>query len=434
MDLFGWLRRSQPRAVQPQAATTSTLSNPAQWFLNWATGGVTPTVPPQQAWRIGAVMNCVALRSRVISSLPLPVYQRQTDGSRVRVPWFTPYQILNTAPNPWMNPASFWQAMISNLDVYGNAYAEIEWSEKGNPASLAAGLWPIPATLVDMRRNEKTHDIEYIVSQVDTVIPRQSMIHLRAFSFDGITGVSRLAAAARAVGLANSTEEHGANWYNNGATPSGVLKYPGVLSEEAAKRLTDSWRGQHGSLSRSARTALLENGIDYQPITISPADAQFLEVRKYSAGQIAALYGVPARLVGAHDGPVGWGSVEQETLEWVKYGLTADLVGIEQELRTKLLKGSDVYYAEFNLDALLRGDIKGRMEANAIAWEHGALTTNEWRARENMGPTSDNLGDVRFVPLNYAPVSRVNDLIDARIDAGNAGNEPKPEQPGGSKR
>jgi HK97 family phage portal protein len=437
MDFFGWLRKQvQPRAAAPNNAT-STLSNPAAWLLNaFGVSSTTPTIAPEQAWRVGAVMNCVDLRARVIGSLPLPIYQRQPDGTRVKVPWFTPYRVLVQAPNAWMAPSGFWRTMVTNLDVFGNAYALIEWSVPDDPNSLASGLWPIHAQMVTPQRNKETRDIEYLItsSAGTVVVPKESMIHLRAFSFDGVMGVSKLTAAARAVGLAFSTEEYGSNWYNNGGVPSGVLEHPGVLSDEAAKRLAESWTSTYGSLSKSARTAILEEGTKYHPITVSPAEAQFLEVRKYSAGQIAALYGVPARLVGAHDGPVGWGSVEQETLEWVKYGLTPDLVAIEQELATKLLKGSTVYYPEFNLDALLRGDIKGRMEANSIAWEHGALTTDEWRARENMGPTADGQGGVRYIPLNFTPADRMDDLIDARVAAGNPSNTATPEAPGSPRR
>jgi HK97 family phage portal protein len=416
---MGLWARLTDKFWRPRAADT-TLRNPAAWLQSWF-GTTTPTVSANEAWRIGAVMNCVALRSRVIASLPCNIYRRLPDGQRERVPWLSPARALSRQPNPWMTPPVFWQAMVTNLDVYGNAYAEIEWDRPGDPSSLAVGLWPIPAAMVDCRRNRDTGTIEYEVAAARVTLPMESVVHLRAFSFDGVTGISKLTAAARAVGLAYSTEEFGANWYTNGGVPSGVLEHPGTLSETAAKRVRDGWYGTHGSLQKSQRLAILEEGMKFAPVTVSPEQAQFLQVRKFSAGQIAALYGVPARLIGAHDGPVGWGSVEQETLDWVKYGLAPDLAAFEAELNLKLLKASDTYYTKFNVDALLRGDAKSRAESLAVQWEHGVITTNEWRALEDLGPVADDNGDKRYVPLNFAPA----DQADA-IRAAN-GNDAVPE-------
>lgn len=431
LDLFRGFTR--PRTA-PQGLATSTLRNPASWLLQaFGISTTTPSVSTEEAWRVGAVFACIALRSRVIGSLPCAVYQKQPDGSRVKVgSYFSPGRAISKAPNPYMPPNTFWQGMIANLDTYGNAYAEIEWMNEGDPNSLAVGLWPIPAKFVSVQTDSDTGRVTYEILPIHRVLQKESVLHLRTFAFDGLNGVSRLQAAAKTVGLAYQTEEYGANWYNNGGVPSGVLEHPGTLSPAAADNLRNSWQGMHGSSARSARVAILQEGMKYNPITVSPADAQFLEVRKYSSAAIAALYGVPARLIGAHDGPVGWGSVEQETLEWVKYGLTPDLVAIEQELNTKLLKNSDTYYAHFNLDALLRADMKSRSEALAVQWEHGIVTANEWRALEDMGPVADGMGDVRHVPLNFCPANREEDLIDARIAKGDTSAQSEP--PGSARR
>jgi HK97 family phage portal protein len=301
--------------------------------------------------------------------------------------------------------------------LHGNAYAEIQWQGPDMPAYL----WPIPAQLVEARRTDdprtaKGGGVEYLLPSLKIKIAPENMIHIKGFTLDGLTGLSKITSAARTVSLADSTESYGDNFFANGGMPSGVLKMPAGqrLSPDSAKRLRESWNASYGTLTNSQRVAVLEDGVEFAPVTISPKDVQFLEVRRFSAGQIAALFGVPARLVGANDGPVGWGSVEQETLEWTQFGLTPDLVQAEQEIRYKLLGGSGAYYAKFNLDGLLRADIKTRMEAHAIAWQHGALTVDEWRAMEEMGPVATD-GGRRFVPANFVPADRIDDLIDARV-------------------
>jgi HK97 family phage portal protein len=206
-----------PPALHPQAAATSGLRNPASWLLNaFGISSTTPSISAEESWRVGHVFACIALRSRVIGSLPCAVYQRQPDGSRVKIgPYFSPGRAISKAPNPFMPPNVFWQGMIANLDVYGNAYAEIQWMEEGDPNSLAVGLWPIPARCMSVTTDADTGQVTYEILPTHKRLPNESVLHLRTFAFDGLRGISRLQAAAKTVGLAFQTEEYGANWFNN---------------------------------------------------------------------------------------------------------------------------------------------------------------------------------------------------------------------------
>ena len=419
--LLTWLRT--PLFVRGSASPDrATLREPSGWLVDLLTSR--GKVAAARAYTIGAVMNCVDLRSRVMGTLPLHVYQMQPNGQSRRADWMKTAQLFRSRPNPWMNPSTFWRVMWANYDLHGNAYAEIQWGEDGLPAFL----WPIPAQLVEVKPTNEANraanpsGIDYNIPTFKTTLKAENVLHLKGFSTDGLVGLSKITSAARTVGLADATETYGDNFFANGGMPSGTITLPKPLSPDAAKRLRESWTASYGTLTNSQRVAVLEDGAEFKPITVSPRDVQFLEVRKFSAGQIAALYGVPARLVGANDGPVGWGSVEQETLEWTQFGLTPDLVQAEQEIRYKLLGGSDTYYAKFNLDGLLRADIKTRMEAHAIAWQHGALTVDEWRGMEEMGPVDD--GSRRFIPANFVPADRVDDLITARVQKGDPPGSP----------
>jgi HK97 family phage portal protein len=412
MKFLPWLKQAiRFRAASPNRVT---LREENTWLTQLWTGGGS-SINTGNAHRVGAVLNAVSLRARVVGTLPCHVFERQRDGSRKRMTLLNTSRLLTVRPNPRMSPATFWQTMWHNYDIYGNAYAEIQ---RDTATGFPVGLVPIPAKLVEVKgSSEDLSALEYHVRLpgARVVLPMRDVLHLKGFCFDGLLGLSKISLAARTVGLANNTETYGENFFANGGLPSGVLSHPGTLGKEAAERLSASWKAAYGTLTASQRVAILEEGMKFDAITVPPADVQFLEVRKFSATQIAALFGVPARLIGANDGPVGWGSVEQETLEWVMFGLQPDIIQCEQEINHKLLDSSDTFYAEFNLDGLLRADIKTRMEANAIAWEHGTLTTDEWRQRENLGPVGDGQGARRFIPMNYTPADRVDDVINARV-------------------
>lgn len=390
----------------------ATLTQDSGWLINaWGGGG--GAVSPATAMRIGAVLACVRLRGRVMSSLPCIVYKREADGTRTRASYMNTYKLVKGNPNPRMNAALFWQVMWANYDLYGNAYAEIQRDAAGLPAYL----WPIPAKLVQPRSADgNTGEIDYLIPTYKVKIRSRDMLHLRGFTLDGINGLSAISVAAHTFGLAHATEEYGQKFFLNGGNPKGVLEHPQSLSPEAKQRISDDWESKYGTMSTTQRTAVLQEGMKYTAVTVSPKDVQFLDVRKYNSAQIAAEFHVPARLIGANDGPVGWGSVEQQTLEWSMFGLTPDLVQAEQEINDKLLDNSDNFYAEFNLDALLRADMKTRQEALAIQWEHGAIDTDEWRAMENRGPVKDGDGKRRFLPMNYVPADRVDDVINARAN------------------
>ena len=196
---------------------------------------------------------------------------------------------------------------------------------------------------------------------------------------------------AAVIGIALATEEYGAAFFKNGARPGGVLEHPGVLKDPS--KLRESWHAVYGGTMNTGRIAVLEEGVKYQQIAIPPEEAQFLETRKFQIDEIARLYRVPPHMVGDLE-KSSFSNIEQQSLEFVKYTLNPWVVRWEQSLQKALLtdKERKDYFIRFNVDGLLRGDYKSRMEGYAIGRQNGWLSANDIRSLEDMNPIESTEG------------------------------------------
>ena len=224
-----------------------------------------------------------------------------------------------------------------------------------------------------------------------TVILKPSdVLHIPGLGFDGLVGYSPIAMAKNAIGLAIATEEYGAKFFANGATPGGILEYPGTVKNPEAVR--ESWtKGFSGN--NSHKVAVLEEGMKYTPISISPNEAQFLETRKFQIDEIARIFRVPPHMVGDLE-KSSFSNIEQQSLEFVKYTLEPWIVRWEQSINRALLSDSEkaAYFVKFNVDGLLRGDYQSRMNGYATARQNGWMSANDIRELENLDLIPPELG------------------------------------------
>ena len=208
-----------------------------------------------------------------------------------------------------------------------------------------------------------------------------------------MTGVQTCALpilAKNAVGIALATEEYGATFFANGATPGGILEHPGVVKDP--ERLRQSWQSQFGQ-KNSHRVAVLEEGMTFHQMTIPPEEAQFLETRKFQIDEIARIFRVPPHMVGDLE-KASFSNIEQQSLEFVKYTLNPWVIRWEQALHKALLtdKEKGEYFVKFNVDGLLRGDYQSRMNGYAIGRQNGWFSANDIREMENLNPIPDEEG------------------------------------------
>jgi HK97 family phage portal protein len=209
--------------------------------------------------------------------------------------------------------------------------------------------------------------------------------------FDGLVGYSPIAMAKNAVGLAIATEEYGAKFFANGAAPGGVLEHPGTIKDP--QKVKESWNAAYQGSANSHRIAVLEEGMKYQPIGISPEQAQFLETRKFQINEIARIFRVPPHMLADLE-KSSFSNIEQQSLEFVKYTLDPWVVRWEQSMCRALLSDSEkpTVFIKFNVDGLLRGDYSSRMNGYATARQNGWMSANDIRELENLDRIPAELG------------------------------------------
>ena len=293
---------------------------------------------------------------------------------------------------------------MSHLLLWGNAYAQILRDGRGH----VLGLYPLLPDKMEVSRDSRTGEIYYTYTRSTEENPsfkdkeqirlrREDVLHIPGFGFDGLVGYSPIAMAKNAIGIALATEEYGAAFFKNGARPGGVLEHPGVLKDPS--KLRESWHAVYGGTMNTGRIAVLEEGVKYQQIAISPEEAQFLETKKFQIDEIARLYRVPPHMIGDLE-KSSFNNIEQQSLEFVKYTLNPWVVRWEQSLQKALLtdKEREEYFIRFKVDGLLRGDYKSRMEGYAIGRQNGWLSANDIRSLEDLNPIeSEEGGDLYLI-------------------------------------
>jgi HK97 family phage portal protein len=231
------------------------------------------------------------------------------------------------------------------------------------------------------------------------------ILHLRGLSTSGLVGRSLVTDASDIIDTAHSAQVYGRTLLDNGATPALVLKHPQVLDEEAALRLKESWRAAYGGARKAGGIAVLEEGMSLDTLSMSNEDLQLLETRKFTRSEIAALFRVPAHMIGDMERST-FSNIEHQSIEFVQHCIRPWAVRFEQVLHATLLSDTPQqkrsYFFEFQIDGLLRGDIQSRYQAYQVGRQAGFLSINDIRRLENLDPVAG--GDDYLEPLNMQPV------------------------------
>jgi HK97 family phage portal protein len=232
----------------------------------------------------------------------------------------------------------------------------------------------------------------------------EEVLHIPGLGYDGLIGYSPIAMAKNAIGMSMAAEEYGSTFFANGATPSGLLEHPGVVKDP--EKLRQSWHAQFSG-KNSHNVAVLEEGMTYKPMSISPNEAQFLETRKFQIDEIARIFRVPPHMVGDLD-KATFSNIEQQSLEFVKYTLDPWVIRWEQAMHRALLSEDEKkdFFFKFNVEGLLRGDYASRMSGYATARQNGWMSANDIRQLDNMDQIPPELGgDLYLVNGNMVPLT-----------------------------
>ena len=401
MGIFSGLFRSRDK---PQNRTTGSAYS---FFFGSSSAG--KRVNERSAMQMTAVYSCVRILAEAVAGLPLHLYRYKEDGGKEKGIDHPLYLLLHDEPNPEMSSFVFRETLMTHLLLWGNAYAQIIRNGKGE----VIALYPLmPNRMVVDRDTKGRLYYQYTTSTEDaptmkgvTVnLPPSDVLHIPGLGFDGLVGYSPIAMAKNAIGMAIACEEYGAKFFANGAAPGGVLEHPGTIKDP--QRVRESWQSTFGGSGNSNKIAVLEEGMKYTPIGISPEQAQFLETRKFQVNEIARIFRVPPHMVGDLE-KSSFSNIEQQSLEFVKYTLDPWVIRWEQSIMRALLSPEEKtqYFVKFNVEGLLRGDYQSRMNGYAIGRQNGWMSANDIRELENLDriPAEEG-GDLYLINGNMLPL------------------------------
>lgn len=427
--------------TRDKPVTNRTAGSAYSFFMGGSSSG--KNVNERTAMQMTAVYACVRILSEAIAGLPLHLYRYAEDGSKTKAIDHGLYSLLHDEPNPEMTSFVFRETLMTHLLLWGNAYAQIIRNGKGE----VLALYPLMPNKMQVDRDDNGH-LYYTYSrskeeanakdnESSVKLSPYDVLHIPGLGFDGLVGYSPIAMAKNAIGMAMACEEFGAKFFANGASPSGVLEHPGILKDPAKVR--DSWNAAYGGSANSHKVAVLEEGMKYSPISISPNEAQFLETRKFQINEIARIFRVPPHMVGDLE-KSSFSNIEQQSLEFVKYTLDPWVIRWEQSLSRALFSPDEkhTYFFKFNVEGLLRGDYQSRMTGYATARQNGWMSANDIRELEDLDRIpADEGGDLYLVNGNMLPLEKAGAAYERKSNTEENQNEDEKvlgvQEPGGGR-
>lgn len=357
-------------------------------------------VTEQTSLGMPAVWRAVNLLAGTVASLPLHAY-RSSEGGRTVQTTGRAASLLET-PHPDMTRFELWETVMAHMLLWGNAYLWLGRNQLGQVVEL----WPIHPSRVKVGRTSETGRKVYQIDGGEREHDDSSILHLPAFGYDGVCGVSPIRIAREGIGLALAAEEYGARLFGSGSLATGLLQTEQRLTPDQADILQERWKTKRAGLKSAHETIVLDRGATFTQLTIPPGDAQFIESRRFQISEVARMFGVPPHMLMDTEKSTSWGTgIEQQGIGFVVYTLRPWLTRTEQRI-TRVLKPEPVY-AKFAVEGLLRGDSASRLAFYKGMWEIGALNTDEVRALEERGPVEG--GDVRYRPLNMGTLGSSDD-------------------------
>ena len=398
MGLKEWLSirnpRDAPKKELPEI-TDNVRDSGGIFVFGMSSSG--ENVDEKSALQIATVYACVRLLAESVAALPLHLYRITESGSGKEKATDHPlYKLLYRQPNAEMTSFSFREAIMMHLLLWGNAYVQIIRDGKNG----VVGLYPLLPENVEVDRADNG-EIYYIYhaytdetpgeNNKDIYFGRDEILHIPGLSFNGLVGFSPIAMMKNSLGTTIAVEKYGSSFFRNGAQPSGVLEHPGVLKNP--EKIRENWANVYGGAGNAHKVAVLEEGMQYKPISLPPEDSQFLSTREFGVEEICRIFRVPPHMVQDLKRAT-YSNIEHQSIDFVQHTLMPWLTRIEQAIIKDVLieEEKDQYFPKFNVDGLLRGDYQSRMNGYAVGFSNGFLSPNDIRSLENMDLIPADMG------------------------------------------
>ena len=397
--------RSVVSAKRGRRESLGGIANGESALVNWlgsapAASGI--NVDENVALSMTAVFCAVRRIAQSIARLPLHTFFRNDSGVQRKAKEHPCYRLLWLQPNPLQTAFEFWELMIVNLLVRGNAFAEIQRDMSGKPIAL----WWLRADRVRivMLDGEPFYAYTY-PDGYQAVFDRDHMLHIPGFSINGLVGLNTIQVMRESLGLTAALEAFAALFFGNGANTSGVIKYPGKIDGDVKALIRKQIEDQYGSIQNSHRTMVLDQGMEWEQRGLSPEDAQALQSRTFQITEVARIWDIPPHMLAELTRSTN-NNIEQQSLEFVLYCIGPVVARLEPRIMISLFDAKDIdsgYYVKFGLDALLRGDIAARGTFYQTMWQIGCYSQDKILELEDQPPLANGAGAKTWVPVNYMP-------------------------------
>lgn len=366
------------------------------------------TITASTALKVSAVIRCVDVVAKTMASLPLNLYQTTANGKEKAEKHYL-YKLLYRLPNPETTSYEFWHMYIYNLMLTRGAYAKIVRDRNG----FIKSIWNIPTANVSKYFNNVNSERFIVVSlganKTETLREGEFMYTPGLRFNSSIDPENPVHIASDVLGLTMALNGYAKDFFENGSNLGGFIESPDSLSDTAYERFKESWQATYQGILNQHKIGFLEDGMKFTQLGRNPNESQALESRKFEVAEICRMFGVPPHKVFDLDRAT-FSNIEHQNIEYVQESITPMAVRIEQTIYKDLLtvKEQETYYAKFNVNGLLRGDLAARTVYYHNARQDGWMNANEIRALEDMNliPAEDG-GDVYAINGNMIPLTSV---------------------------
>lgn len=356
------------------------------------------TVTFDSAMTVSAFWASSRLLTEAMASMPIRCYKREADGSRSIATNYRLWRTLNYTPNRYQTRTEFLESLMLNLVTSGNAYIYVD-KNKTNFMPLMSAQMDVKLSVGGVKSYEYKQ-----LNGMKSTYKEADIWHIKLFG-NGIIGMSPLGFARQSLGISIAADSRIGKLAKNGGKTSGLLTSEAVLTDvqrgQLRKNMQDIAAGDTDTLK------ILEAGLKYQQINLSPQDMQLLESRRFQLEDVARFMGVPSVLINDTAGSTVWGSGVQQIISgFYKLNLRPYAERIESSLKRFIMPPGDWdnYDIEFDFDSLLRPDRETRIKTNGTAINSGQMTPNE--ARNDEGKPDKEGGDEIYLNGSLVPAGQ----------------------------
>ena len=374
------------------------------------------SVTPESALGLPILQNCVTLLAESLASCPAELYERLSDGGRVSATEHPLYNVLRYKPNDFQTPYERVELSQMSAGLRGNSYTFMDRDDHGQ----IKALWPLDSSKVTVLKGPDLLPY-YQVAGRGAPLPMRLVHHVRWHGHNGYVGLSPIQLHADAIGLAQTVRTFSGKSFANGASIAGVIQRPrevaAIKDQSTIDDITGQWGDKFSGPDNARKVAMLQEGMTFQPVSLSNVDAEMISMFKLSGVDVARIYKVPLPMVNDLE-KANYNTIEQLLIHFVVFALLPWAKRHEGAMMRDFLLDEDRgrYFIEFNLSGLMRGDQKSRYEAYAIGRQWGWLSVNDIRRLENMPPIGG--GDTYLQPLNMVDASKgMPDLNNPQVRA-----------------